>query len=286
MRSGGPPTSATRPPSNSLHMTSVPEMTIDAHSHVGVELYRYLRDEYPYCQDLRTLFTHADRTGVSHCIVFPCVSYQAMDLVQLRDSKVVLEGRLDSVPYGRENRRFLKECLRLLSLAPTADDSLRQCGPAAQGARAARATAAVACGIPFLRFENPAVRDPGAHPLAADPGSAFLNFAREHDLPFIIHSSIDAGDRYSQCADILHVAEHNPDLRFCLAHSCRFHRPSLERVAALPNTWFDWFRPWNSLRVGRDESYRRRRSRRSVSTPTTGIPVACSTIWRPVIRTR
>ncbi len=27
--------------------------------------------------------------------------------------------------------------------------------------------------------------------------------------------------------------------RFCLAHSCRFDLPSLQRLGTLPNTWFD-----------------------------------------------
>jgi hypothetical protein len=30
-----------------------------------------------------------------------------------------------------------------------------------------------------------------------------------------------------------------PSVRFCLAHSCRFDRVYLDRVAELPNTWFD-----------------------------------------------
>jgi len=35
------------------------------------------------------------------------------------------------------------------------------------------------------------------------------------------------------------VAEATPEVSFCLAHSCRFDRECLDRVAALPNTWFD-----------------------------------------------
>ena len=220
-------------------MSPSAEKIIDVHSHVGVELYRYVRDEYPYCQDLRTLFTHADRTGVTRCVVFPCVSYQAMDLVQLRDSKVVLDERLDSVPYARENRRLLKEIyeyfpdLALRTIPFVNLDPLRKVNEQIALLRKLRRE------HPFhgLKIQPFAIQSPIRALL--EEGSLFLAFAREHDLPFIIHSSIDAGDRFSQCADILAVAEANPDLRFCLAHSCRFHRPSLDRVAALPNTWFD-----------------------------------------------
>lgn len=66
-----------------------------------------------------------------------------------------------------------------------------------------------------------------------------LDFAAERGLPFLIHSSIAPDDVWSQCADILRVGEARPDVRFVLAHSCRFHKPSLDRVAALPNVWFD-----------------------------------------------
>src|SRR5690606_11636115 len=37
----------------------------------------------------------------------------------------------------------------------------------------------------------------------------------------------------------LAVAEARPGIRFCLAHSCRFDKPSLDRIAELENTWFD-----------------------------------------------
>lgn len=220
-------------------MATTSELIIDAHSHVGVELYRYVRDEYPYSQDLRTLFTHADRTGVSGCIVFPCVSYQAMDLQQLRESRVVLGSPLDDLPYGRENRRLLKEIYEYFpSLAQRSIpfvnvDPLRKVREQVANLRTLHAE------YPFygLKIQPFAIQAPILSLL--DAGAALVDFAREYDLPFIIHSSIDEGDSYSRCADILTVAERHPDLRFCLAHSCRFHRPSLDRVASLNNTWFD-----------------------------------------------
>jgi predicted TIM-barrel fold metal-dependent hydrolase len=46
-------------------------------------------------------------------------------------------------------------------------------------------------------------------------------------------------DVWSQAKDILKVAAATPHVRFCLAHSCRFDRECLDRVAELPNTWFD-----------------------------------------------
>jgi predicted TIM-barrel fold metal-dependent hydrolase len=70
-------------------------------------------------------------------------------------------------------------------------------------------------------------------------GRGFLELAEELDLPFLIHSSVAPEDTWSQAKTILRVAEATPRVRFCLAHSCRFDRECLDRVAELPNTWFD-----------------------------------------------
>ena len=58
-------------------------------------------------------------------------------------------------------------------------------------------------------------------------------------MPFLIHSSVARTIRGRRRSDILDIAEANPDIRFCLAHSCRYDRECLDRVNALPNTWFD-----------------------------------------------
>jgi predicted TIM-barrel fold metal-dependent hydrolase len=72
-----------------------------------------------------------------------------------------------------------------------------------------------------------------------DEGSCLVDLAADWNVPMLIHSSIAAGDIWSQAGDILDIAEARPEVRFCLAHSCRFHRPSLERLGTLSNTWFD-----------------------------------------------
>jgi predicted TIM-barrel fold metal-dependent hydrolase len=70
-------------------------------------------------------------------------------------------------------------------------------------------------------------------------GKVFLDLAEEWDVPMLIHSSVHPADPWAQAKDILEVAERNPQVRFCLAHSCRFDRECLDRTNELPNTWFD-----------------------------------------------
>ena len=55
----------------------------------------------------------------------------------------------------------------------------------------------------------------------------------------LIHSSVHPKDPWAQAGDILDIVERTPDVRFCLAHSCRFDRLQLDRLARLPNAWFD-----------------------------------------------
>ena len=72
-----------------------------------------------------------------------------------------------------------------------------------------------------------------------DRGKVFVDLAAEWDVPFLIHSSVADSDLWAQAHDILDIAEENPHVRFCLAHSCRYDKECLDRVQSLPNTWFD-----------------------------------------------
>jgi len=49
-------------------------------------------------------------------------------------------------------------------------------------------------------------------------GSCVLELAREWNVPMLIHSSIAPNDVWSQCSDILDVAEAWPDVGFVLDH--------------------------------------------------------------------
>jgi predicted TIM-barrel fold metal-dependent hydrolase len=71
------------------------------------------------------------------------------------------------------------------------------------------------------------------------PQSGFLSLAAERDWPVLIHSAVHPDDPWSQVQDILDVVEATPRVRFNVAHSLRFDRPGLDRLATLPNAWCD-----------------------------------------------
>jgi len=211
---------------------------IDCHNHLGVDLFFYLNGYHPYAQDLPALVTEGRHHGVDRWVVFPFVSNLAFDVAAMRSGRIQ-PGGLENVPYVFENERMLREIYELYpdlgrhTLPFAILDPLRE--PVAQLAQLRDLHAR----FPFygLKIQATIIQSDVKALLGA--GRGFLDFAAEFDLPFIIHSSVAPADVWSQARDILAVAEAAPHVRFCLAHSCRFDHACLDRVAELPNTWFD-----------------------------------------------
>jgi predicted TIM-barrel fold metal-dependent hydrolase len=177
--------------------------------------------------------------GVTHWIVFPFVSYAAMDVSKFRAGGIGFGNGLETVPYAFENRRLLEECYRLFpeegrkSLPFIMVDPMRN-------------TDAQAAELLKLRGEHrfhgikiqSTIIQSDIKRLAHE-GRVFLDLARQWDVPFLIHSSVAKEDLWAQAHDIIDIAEANPDIRFCAAHSCRYDKECLDRINALPNMWFD-----------------------------------------------
>jgi len=215
-------------------------MRIDNHTHIGVDPLFYLQSWSPYCLDIPRLFQEAEVGGIDAFVVFPFVSYMDLDQEALRSGRIALSERADAVPYRFENRRLREEIERQpdefrRALWPflMADPGRRQREQVAEWRRLTSDGYAVhGIKIQGTIIQSKVIR-------LLDEGACMLDFAEERDLPLLIHSSIKAEDEWSQCADLLRVAESRPGIRFVLAHSCRYHLPSLRRVAELPNAWFD-----------------------------------------------
>lgn len=214
-------------------------MKIDNHVHIGVDPLFYLQGWSPYCLDLPQLHLEAEGTGINQWVVFPFVSYAALDCEALRQGRIAMGGGEDEIPYRFENRRLLEELNRL---NPGVRAGFRQfliADPGRQAAGQVLEWESLSREHRFhgIKIQATIIQSPITSLLAG--AQCMLDFAEKRNLPFLIHSSIDPSDIWSQCADILRVVEARPGIRFVLAHSCRFHRKSLERVAALPNAWFD-----------------------------------------------
>jgi predicted TIM-barrel fold metal-dependent hydrolase len=215
-------------------------MLIDCHNHIGADLLFYLHGDFPYAQQLVQMQTESRPLGVTHWIVFPFVSYAAMDVTKFRSGGIGFDAHgLEAVPYAFENRRLLEECHKLFPVEGMSTLPFVMVDPM-------RNTDAQAIELVKLRAEyrfhgikiQSTIIQADIKRLAHE-GQAFLDLARQWDVPFLIHSSVAESDLWAQAHDILDLAEANPDIRFCAAHSCRYDKECLDRVQALPNAWFD-----------------------------------------------
>jgi predicted TIM-barrel fold metal-dependent hydrolase len=214
-------------------------MKIDCHNHLGVDLLFYLHGDFPYAQDVPTLVADGRRHGITHWIAFPFVANLTFSPKALLKGKLETNAAVETVPYAFENRRMLEE---VYSLFPDEGKSILPfmiIDPEREPAAQAESLRQLRRDYRFygLKIQGTMIQSRVKGLLG--PGSVFLDLAREWDIPLIIHSSYARGDVWSQSSDILDVAEANPDIRFCLAHSCRFEKKCLDRLATLANCWFD-----------------------------------------------
>ena len=214
-------------------------MLIDCHNHIGADLLFYLHGDFPYAQQLVQMQHEGGPLGITHWVVFPFVSYAAMDVTKFRAGEIGFGGGLEKVPYAFENRRLLEECHRLFpeegkrTLPFVMVDPMRETGAQAAELMKLRATHR----FHGIKIQSTIIQADIKR--LAHEGKVFLDLAREWDVPFIIHSSVAESDLWAQAHDIIDIAEANPDIRFCAAHSCRYDKECLDRIQSLPNAWFD-----------------------------------------------
>ena len=214
-------------------------MLIDCHNHIGADLLFYLHGDFPYAQQLVQMQQEGGPLGITNWIVFPFVSYAAMDVTKFRAGGIGFGNGLETVPYAFENRRLLEECHRLFpdegrkTLPFVMVDPLRDTDK--QAAKLVKLRSEYR--FHGIKLQTTIIQTDIKR--LAHEGRVFLDLAREWDVPFLIHSSVAKSDIWAQAHDILDIAEAHPDIRFCAAHSCRYDKECLDRIQSLPNAWFD-----------------------------------------------
>jgi hypothetical protein len=214
-------------------MPSTAPVLYDVHTHVGIDAGFYLRGWWPYAATAQDLLRQMDCAGIGRGVCFPFCLPSAFDAEAFVGGRVEL--RAGRVPFDHENRLLLQEIERIdldrrLSVLAMFDPSRR--------VREQVGNLRPLIGkITGLKVQATILQSPIAALLKE--GRPLMELAAEQDLPVLFHTSIIASDLWSQTADCLAVAEAFPTVRFNLAHSLRFHLPSLKRAAELPNVWVD-----------------------------------------------
>lgn len=215
-------------------------MLIDVHNHLGADLLFYLHGDFPYSQQLVQMQQEGGALGITHWVAFPFVSYAAMDVTKFREGGIAFDsGGLETVPYAFENRRLLEECQVLFPEEGKRILPFMIVDPMRHTDAQAKELVKLRSEYRFhgIKIQSTIIQSDIKR--LAHEGRVFLDLAREWDIPFLIHSSVAKDDLWAQAHDILDIAEANPDIRFCTAHSCRFDKECLDRVNELPNAWFD-----------------------------------------------
>ena len=206
----------------------------DVHTHVGLDQGFWLRGWWPYASSAQDLLDRMDRAGIDRAVCFPFTLPSAFDARAFAD-----EGRIEllpgRVPFDREIRLLIQEVERL-----DVDHRLRPFGmldPSRCVDEQVGNLESVAGRLAGLKIQTTTLETPIRDLLGC--GRVFMELAERHDLPVLLHTAVLAEDPWAQVTDCLAIAGAFPNVRFCLAHSLRFHAGYLREAAGMRNVWVD-----------------------------------------------
>ena len=213
---------------------------IDIHSHVGVSLKAYACTEYPYGQSLEGLYYRQIAAGVDVNVVFPYSADLFFDLSALVEGNAVpAVHALSRVPYGTENRMLMSEIFVFCPELRERFVPFVSVDPGRKVKEQMREMEELEKEFPIYGIKISPVLCQSKLIELLDRGRDFLDFARQRDIPFLLHVSGDPDEGYSQPEDAFKVIEKNQDVRFCLAHCICFDKGFLKLADECPNVWFD-----------------------------------------------
>ncbi len=242
------------------------QVLIDVHTHVGTDPANYLRGDFPYAQSAEDLLVRMDHSGVDVSVCFPFLYTSYLDFNSFLKGKMrKSRAGVCDVPYALENERLCQEvyeaysqCTRRLLPFAFFDPSREQAGQVEVLKRLFEQYPLFGLKTATSYLQSP-ITD------LLKEGECLLDFAAEQNIPFMLHTSVAPGDPWANVFSIFDVVKARPDVRFCLAHTCRFDRRALEQAAELPNCFVDFsafhihcdlVKANSSSVAGKDEQFR------------------------------
>lgn len=226
---------------NIINRVSKERCLIDVHTHVGTDPANYMRGDFPYAQSAEDLLVRMDYFGIDVSVCFPFLYTAYLDMGAFLKGKM-RKSRLGvcAVPYALENELLCQEVYeaypnctgRLLPFA-FFDPSREQAGQVSVLERLSEQYPLFGLKTATSYLQSP-ITD------LLKKGECLLDFASQNNIPFMLHTSVAPADPWADVFSILEVVKARPDVRFCLAHTCRFNRDALEQAAELPNCFVDF----------------------------------------------
>jgi len=213
---------------------------IDAHTHVGSDAWLYYTGGFPYCLSAEDAVLRMDLTGVPYAVCFPMLYTAYFSLPDFVQGRFVRSpGDLCPVPYQYENQRLCTEIYEAFPATAARLLLFAFFDPGRDQAAQVTLLETLIEDYPIFGVKTATSYLKSHITELLGPGQCLLDFAASHDLPVMLHTAVLPGDPWANVFDLLQVVTARPDVRFCLAHTCRFDRRALDQATALPNCYVD-----------------------------------------------
>lgn len=214
--------------------------TIDCHAHLGISAKAAACGEYPYGQSVEGLYYRMQSAGVDVTLVFPSNPELFFDLAALSKGRMVpAEHPFSPAPYVAENHNLMHDVFRFCPEYQDRFIPFVSVDPGRMVYEQLDALQKLEEEFPIYGIKVVPVSCQTPVTDLLRKGRVFLDFARERNIPFLLHTTVDPNESYSHASMAFEVIDAAPEVRFCLAHCIAFHRGYLDRAAAADNIWVD-----------------------------------------------
>ena len=214
---------------------------IDAHTHIGINPANFYEGNFPYATCADDMIVRMDMTKVDFALCFPFGHTAYFSLPSYRRGKLRHNPKGDCpFPYKVENERLCREIYEAFPQYAGRLLPFAFFDPARRPREQAAFVEALAKRYPVfgLKTATSYLRSPITNLLGE--GQCILDLAARHNIPLTIHSAVIPGDPWGNVFDILQVVRERSDVRFAIAHTCRFDRRALDQAAELENCFVDF----------------------------------------------
>lgn len=210
---------------------NLPDGVIDVHTHSGsIDVYNFQIGHLPFSQSAKDLALKARMAGINLTVTFPFPTSGFYDARELVKGKRVLSNSQD-FPYQLENQAVTAGCKKQ-------GEKLLPFVCVDPSAMAKEQLDYLSKLYDQQRFFGLKLHTVAANSSATDLGkSGFVDFAKEHNLPILVHCDLVFPKSHSEY--ILQLAKDFPELRICMAHLAWLDDEAISQIPKYQNLFID-----------------------------------------------
>ncbi|MFP4028392.1 MAG: amidohydrolase family protein [Candidatus Brocadiia bacterium] len=217
------------------------EGLIDVHTHVGIDPVSFLNGDFPYALSAEDLVFRMDAQNIDYAVCFPFIYTSYFQLHSFANGEFEHDPENpSSFPYEVENRRLCREIYDAFPQFAGRVLPFLFFDPGRQTEAQVSLLNDLCQEYPLFGLKTATSYLQSHISELNNEGSCLLDLAAERNLPMTIHSAVMPGDPWANVFEILDVVKSHPEVRFSVAHTCRFDRSALETAAGLRNCYVDF----------------------------------------------